>query len=53
MADERRATAAARRALRLDDTEPAIAAPEVSVADDRSPAPRRCCAVMTKLGHII
>src|SRR5512141_2398038 len=49
MADERRVTAAARRALRLDDTEPVVAALEALVAEDRPPAPRRCCAVMTKL----
>ncbi|XP_066166996.1 uncharacterized protein [Oryza sativa Japonica Group] len=49
MADERRVTAAARRALRLDDTEPAVATPVALVAEDRQPAPRRCCAVMTKL----
>src|SRR5512147_2565729 len=47
-ADERRITAAARRALRLDDLELAAAAPEASVAEDRPPAPSRCCAVMTK-----
>src|SRR5512137_3218724 len=49
VAAEWRATAAARRALRLDDTEPVVAAPEVLVVADRPPAPRRCCAVMTKL----
>src|SRR5512136_856196 len=49
VAAEWRATAAARRALRLDDTEPVVAAPEVLVVEDRPPAPRCCCAVMTKL----
>jgi hypothetical protein len=49
MAVERRVAATARRALRLDDTEPAVAAPGALVAEDRPSPPRRCCAVMTKL----
>src|SRR5512137_1901335 len=49
VAAEWRAAAAARRALRLDDTEPVVAALEVLVAEERPPEPRRCRAVMTKL----
>src|SRR5512133_227299 len=49
VAAEWRTAAAARRALRLDDAEPVVAAPEALVAEDRPPASRRCCAVITNL----
>ncbi len=45
--------AAARRALRLDDTEPAVAAPEALGAEDRPPAPRPLLRRHDQVDHII